>query len=67
MEKVSYDEERDILYITLSDNPYKEVINTKVLALYMDMDGNLCRIGIKNAKERGIIDDLTKALLSISA
>ena len=56
--KVSYDEENDILYISFSRGSYSEEIKTKALILYLDKNGNLTRIAIKNAKQKGILDGL---------
>lgn len=59
MNKALYDEDNDILYISFSNGSYSEVINTNVLTLYLDKNGNLKRIAIKEAKKRGILESLT--------
>lgn len=60
MEKISYDETDDILYISLSEEDYVESVNTKALILYIDSKGNICKIGIKNARDRGLLDELNR-------
>lgn len=62
MGKVLYDEENDILYISFSNGAYRDIVNTNVLTLYLDKNGNLKKIGIKEAKKKGILDALTNLL-----
>ncbi|MEM2855577.1 MAG: DUF2283 domain-containing protein [Candidatus Nitrosocaldaceae archaeon] len=66
MEKISYDEIDDVLYISLSEEHYVESVNTKALILYMDSKGNICRIGIKNARNKGLLDELNRKLYIIN-
>ncbi|GIU71928.1 MAG: hypothetical protein KatS3mg003_1407 [Candidatus Nitrosocaldaceae archaeon] len=66
MSKASYDEENDILYISFSNGAYSDVVNTEMLTLYLDKNGTLKRIAIKNAKRNGILDSLSKLLASIT-
>jgi uncharacterized protein YuzE len=66
MSKASYDEETDTLYISFSNGAYSDVVNTEMLTLYLDKNGTLKRIAIKNAKSNGILDSLSKLLSSIT-
>ena len=66
MNKTLYDEENDLLYISFSNGAYSEVVNTNALTLYLDKNGNLKKIAIKEAKKKGILDALTNLLTSIA-
>ncbi len=66
MNKALYDEANDLLYISFSNGAYSEVVNTNALKLYLDKNGNLKRIAIKEAKKKGILDALTNLLTNIA-